>query len=315
LALGGRVFMTIEAKWSDFSSFDAERTLAAAGQLLPRWVTLVLVVAIAWQLARIFWMLMPGSSAGDPVVAGPGQATVAAATAARANVQAIANTHIFGEAKPEEEVVAAPTEPAEDLAETRQNLSLKGTIADVQPSNGLAIIADARDEEKVYAVRDTVVAGTTLHAVYADRVVLNEGGALKALKLPREFPQTVAPSRRNTTAVRRTSTNQQSIQAVVSQNVARLADVVRPTPYMVAGQMQGYRVYPGRDRKQFAALGLRPGDLIKDVDGAALTDPQQAMQIFQSLGNSDQVSVTVERNGQPQTLILKTSQLELGDDE
>jgi general secretion pathway protein C len=79
--------------------------------------------------------------------------------------------------------------------------------------------------------------------------------------------------------------------------------------------MQGYRVYPGRDRKQFAALGLRPGDLIKDVDGAALTNPQQATQIFQNLGNTDQVSVTVERNGQPETLILKTSQLNLDDSE
>ena len=75
-----------------------------------------------------------------------------------------------------------------------------------------------------------------------------------------------------------------------------------------------HRVYPGRDRKQFAALGLRPGDLIKDIDGAALTDPTQAMEIFQNLGNAEEVSVTVERNGQPQTLILKTSQLALNKD-
>ena len=154
--------------------------------------------------------------------------------------------------------------------------------------------------------------GTTLHAVYPDRVVLNEGGALRALKLPKEFPNSPVPVRRSTTSVNRASSNNRSIQTVVAQNVAKLADVVRPTPYMVAGQMQGYRVYPGRDRKQFAALGLRPGDLIKDINGAALTDPQQAMQIFQSLGNSDQVSVTVVRNGQPQSLILKTSQLDLG---
>ncbi len=207
----------------------------------------------------------------------------------------------------------APAAIDEDLVETRQNLSLKGTIAALQPTEGLAIIADSRNEEKVYAIRDTVVPGTTLHAVYLDRVVLNEGGALRALKLPKEFPQGATSVRRNRTSVNRTSRNQQSIQAIVSQNVARLADVIRPTPYMVAGQMQGYRVYPGRDRKQFAALGLRPGDLIKDIDGAALTDPQQAMQIFQSLGNADQVSVTVERNGQPQSLILKTSQLNLGD--
>ena len=73
-------------------------------------------------------------------------------------------------------------------------------------------------------------------------------------------------------------------------------------------------MYPGRNRKQFTALGLRPGDLIKDIDGQSLTDPTQAMQIFQSLGNADQVSVTVERNGQAQIIILKTSQLELSDE-
>jgi general secretion pathway protein C len=305
--------MTIEANWSDFTSFDGERTLSAVNQLLPRWVTLILVVAIAWQLARIIWMVMPGSSAGDPIVASPTQVSAAAATASRANVQAIASAHIFGEANPDDAVVAQPATIDEDLAETRQNLSLKGTIATVRPDGGLAIIADSKNEEKVYAIRDTIMPGTTLHAVYPDRVVLNEGGALRALKLPKEFPQSASPMRRATTNVTRSSNNRRTIQTVVAQNVAKLADVVRPTPYMVAGQMQGYRVYPGRDRKKFAALGLRPGDLIKDIDGAALTDPQQAMQIFQSLGNADQVSVTVERNGQPQTLILKTSQLDLGD--
>jgi general secretion pathway protein C len=104
---------------------------------------------------------------------------------------------------------------------------------------------------------------------------------------------------------------QPTIQTTVTENAAKLADVIRPTPYYVSGQMQGYRVYPGRDRRQFAALGLRPGDLVKDIDGAALTNPQQAAEIFQGLGSKDQVSVTVERNGQPEVLTLTTSQLEL----
>ncbi len=161
-------------------------------------------------------------------------------------------------------------------------------------------------------IRDTVAPGATLHAIYADRVVLNRGGVLEVLKLPKEFPQGSTPVRRNTTTVSRTATsNAQSIRNVVTQNATRLADVIRPTPYYVSGQMQGYRVYPGRDRRQFAALGLRPGDLIKDIDGAALTNPQQATQVFQGLGDREQVSVTVERNGQPEVLVLRTSQLEL----
>ena len=121
--------------------------------------------------------------------------------------------------------------------------------------------------------------------------------------------------RSSSTINRAASNNTRSIQTVVSQNVSKLADVIRPTPYFVGGQQQGYRVYPGRDRKQFAALGLRPGDLIKDIDGAALTDPKQAMEIFQNLGTAEEVSVTVERNGQPETLILKTSQLQLGQEQ
>ncbi len=73
-------------------------------------------------------------------------------------------------------------------------------------------------------------------------------------------------------------------------------------------------MYPGRNRQQFASLGLRPGDLIKDIDGQALTDPTQAIQIFQTLGTANQVAVTIERNGQQQSLVLSTSQFDFGDE-
>jgi general secretion pathway protein C len=303
--------MTTDAKWSDFSSLDGERTLAAANQLLPRWVSLVLVAAIVWQLARIIWLLMPGSSAGDAIITPPSQLqTPAAGAAGQVDVQSIATGHIFGQAD-SEPVIETPRESYEDLAETRLSLTLKGTMANTVQESSIAIIADNRNDENVYFIRDTVAAGVTLHAVYADRVVLNRSGTLEVLKLPKEFPKSTSQNRRNTSNVSRTAANPRSIQNVVTGNVTKLADVIRPTPYYVSGQMQGYRVYPGRDRKQFAALGLRPGDLIKDIDGAALTNPQQATRIFQNLGNAEQVSVTVERNGQPQVLILRTSQLNL----
>ena len=303
--------MTTEAKWSDFSSLDGERTLAAVNQLLPRWVAMALVVAIAWQLARIIWLLVPGTSAEDEIIAPPSQFTMPGAQlAGQVDIQSIAIAHIFGEANPEI-VVEAPRQTYENLAETRLSLLLKGTMPNTDQESSIAIIADNRNEENIYFIGDTVTAGSTLHAVYPDRVVLNRSGTLEVLKLPKDFPKATGQVRRNRTTVSRTAANPRSIQNVVTQNITKLADVIRPTPYYVSGQMQGYRVYPGRDRKKFAALGLRPGDLIKDIDGAALTNPQQATQIFQSLGNAEQVSVTVERNGQPQVLVLRTSQLNL----
>jgi len=308
--------MTSEAKWSDFASMESAKTLAAANRLLPPWVSVLLVVVIAWQLARLIWLLVPGPAAGDAIQAPPQQISLASAAAGSVIAQDIADAHIFGVANSESEFASQPVVTETDnLSDTRlSNLSLKGTIASLPAAMAVAIIADGADEEKVYTIGQSVTSGATLHAVYADRVVLNENGVLTNLKLPKDFPKTAATVTRRDPALRRTGNNTQSIQSVVAKNVSRLADVIRPTPYFVNGQQQGYRVYPGRNREQFASLGLRPGDLIKDIDGQALSDPSQAMKIFQSMDSADQVSVTVERNGQPQVLILSTSQLDLGDE-
>ena len=309
--------MTTESKWSDFASKDGAKTIAAANSLLPPWVSLLLVVVIGWQLAKIVWMLVPGPSVGDPVSAPPNVTVSSTQNGTSADVQAIVAAHVFGEADAEAEAVIQPiVDDTENLRDTRlSNLSLRGTIAATETDKAVAIIADGGNDEQVYSIGEQVTSGASLHAVYPDRVVLNENGVLTNLKLPKDFPEgTTRVARRNTTTTARATTGTQSIQAVVAQNVSKLADVIRPTPYFVNGQQQGYRVYPGRDRQKFAALGLRPGDLIKDIDGQALNDPNQAMQIFESLNDADQVSVTVERNGQPQVIVLSTSQLDLGDE-
>ena len=307
--------MTSNAKRLDFSNLDTDQLVAAATRTLPRWLTLVLVLVVGWQLARIAWLLVPAPAAGDPVSLPATAPAASGGNAQSVDTRQIAAAHLFGTAAAEDAPAAEPVaQPLEDLAETNLSLTLKGTIAAENDADSIAIIADSRNEEKIYSIDDAVAPGTTLHAVYTDRVVLSRSGVLEVLKLPKELPANAPRIQRPRAAPTRTVGNPRSVQNVVAQNVTKLADVIRPTPYFVNGQQQGYRVYPGRNRRQFAALGLRPGDLIKDIDGAALTDPQQAMQIFQSLGTAEQVSVTVERNGQPQTLILNTNQLNLDEE-
>lgn len=303
--------MSRKPNWSDLISGDRERTIVAANGLLPVWVSLVIVLLIGWQLAKIIWALMPGTAAGVSVPIPAGQGSIASRSAGTADVEAIARASIFGKADAADEPAPA-FDDLQDLEETNlSNLTLRGTIASQRPEFSIAIIADGSNEEKVYVIGDPVASGASLHAVYPDRVVLNERGELTNLSLPREFSERTNTNIRRTIPTRQTASSS-TIQSVVAQNVSRLADVIRPTPYFVNGQQQGYRVYPGRNRQQFAALGLRPGDLIREIDGQSLTDPSQAMQIFQSLGTASQVSVTVERNGTPETIVLKTDQLDLG---
>jgi len=99
------------------------------------------------------------------------------------------------------------------------------------------------------------------------------------------------------------------MQRALSNEPGLISDVLRPQPVFADGKLHGYRVYPGRDVKAFAALGLRNGDLVLAINGTALDDPARGNEIFSTLGNSDQAHVTVMRNGQQQDITLNMAQI------
>jgi general secretion pathway protein C len=222
------------------------------------------------------------------------------------DVQAIASAHIFGTAQ-DEPVAAA------DAKETQMNLVLAGVFAASDPTKGLAMIGESPQSSKVYAVGAVVRPGTKLHSVYLDRVILDRNGQLETLSLPR--PSTAGIITRSAAAPRPANNGQfaDNLRRIAETNPTAFAEVVRPQPVFANGVQRGYRVYPGRNRQQFAKLGLQPGDLVLSINGTPLDDPQRGMEIFNTIGTSDRVSVTVERNGQSQELTLNTAQIMLPD--
>lgn len=292
------------ARWGDQSP---EQLLARASLRLPFWVSLLLVVLLGWYLAKLAWALYPEPVDVDwqPPTAPARQAVTAAAARDYSDLQ---SAQLFGQAGAE----PAPEPVVEDVLDapdTRLNLSLRAAVASTDQRTAHAIIADGSGDEQTYFLRDSIPGGATLHQVHADRVILNRGGVLEALRLPREFTTGAATSRSRGVGRARTAAAQPTVQQLIEDNAASFTDVVRPQPFMPNGQLRGYRVYPGRNRQQFAALGLRPGDLVTEINGMALNNPAEGMQIFRSLGDSTQVTVTVERNGQSQVMTLDTAQV------
>jgi general secretion pathway protein C len=295
--------VNVQHIFSRLGDQSPEQLLAQASERLPFWISLLLVALLAWYLAKLAWALYPESTEVDwqPPAALPRQAAASATTRDYTDLSA---AQLFGQAgaEPEPEPVA---QDVLDAPDTRLNLSLRAAVASSDQRSAHAIIADGSGDEQTYFLRDSIPGGATLHQVHADRVILNRGGVLEALRLPREFAasNTVSRSRSRAPSARPT------VQQLVQDNAASFTDVVRPQPFMPNGQLRGYRVYPGRNRQQFAALGLRPGDLVTEINGMALNNPAEGMQIFRSLGDSTQVTVTVERNGQSQVMTLDTAQV------
>jgi general secretion pathway protein C len=263
---------------------------AAWARSLPLLVSVALVVLLAWQAIQLVWTLM---GAGRAPSSESTAATAAQAPAGSAiDVDAIVNAHLFG-------VAGAPDAGSADpgaVAATQMNLVLAGTIAHTDPLLGYAIIGDSAATARVHAVGKTITGGTKLHSVYPDRVILDRGGKLEALLLPKKFQgggmAAAAPLPQPNPMLG------QRLQDLATQNPGAITEIIRPQPVFANGQQRGYRVYPGRNRQQFSKLGLMPGDLVTAINGTPLDDPARGMEILQSMNAAAEVTVTVERNGQ-----------------
>lgn len=271
---------------------------------LPMIATWVLGMLLGVQAALIVRDLIPQPA---PVAAVPTGAPLSATARRSVDIQSVLNAHVFGVASPTGEAAGNPA----DAPQTTLTLVLAGTIASSDPQKGLGIIGETAANAKVYSVGDSVVGGARLHAVYTDRVILDRSGQLEALLLPRQYQGSAASAAALPSAASAAPPSglADRVRRMIAQDPGSVAEIMRPQPVFANGQQRGYRVYPGRNRQQFAKLGLRPGDLVMSVNGTPLDDPQRGMEIFRSIGSADSVRVTVERNGRPQELVLNMAQI------
>ncbi len=293
---------------NDWTRMPPAQLWAEASRVLPPWVTLLLVILVGWQLAKAVWLLFPSDEPASLPPVQAAQRSQAGPAGASVSIDNIVAARLFGELAADTPVAVVEQEDAPD---TQLSLELRGTVTATEEGQALAIIAERGGAERVYFIGDAVPGGASLHAVYLDRVLLRRGGRLEALRLPRADESSGA--RRAAAPPPRASAfpaQAASVREVVQQSPAALTEVIRPQPVFKDGQQQGYRVYPGRQRQQFAQLGLRPGDLITQINGMALDDPARGMEIFRSLADATSVTVTVDRNGEIEMLTLNTAMLQ-----
>jgi general secretion pathway protein C len=221
------------------------------------------------------------------------------------DIQTVVSAHLFG-------VPPAVTQDEGNAPQSAANLLLTGTIATQDPKHGVAIISEGGAPSKLYSVSERI-GGASLHSVYLDHVILDRGGALETLLLPRQLPPSGRPAvaRRSPGGDPRTVAAVDNIRKMVQQDPNILDQVMRTVASYdnAAGKLRGFRAYPGRNRAIFSKLGLKAGDLVTAINGTPLDDPQRSQDVFNTIQTSDHVTVTVERGGQRQDITLNIAQV------
>jgi len=280
---------------------------------LPRWVSIALAILILITLAKVIVGFFDSGS--NKVITAP-------TTAATANVKPqpranhdrkIAQLHLMGKPAP-----ASTSKQVADAPETTLNLKLLGVLAG-DKDYGYAIISSGGNKIKHYALGDDVPGGATLHAVFADRVILERDIRMETLRLPRAnakgFNQkkpTKAATKPQQANAAGAETNFETIgqfRQEIMKNPVRLTEFINAAPENNEdGKFMGYKLTPSKNTDMFYQLGLEPGDVVININDILLDAPNKGPKAMQALSTATEVKMVVVRAGTEITLFQDMSQ-------
>ena len=285
---------------------------------------LAVVVLLALYLiafaAELTWRLLPEPESNvTNTGSAAGTSTAISTNKNQVNLAQIKRLNLFGDLTaepqaPEPEVTQAP--------ETNLNLTLSGVVASSDPKVAAAIIEN-RGSQNVYGINEPIE-GTraVLREVYEDKVIIRNGNRNETLMLDgidynqstSRPPATVnrpQPSNRQRTSTTNTREQRNTLSREMAQATRDLqktptsfTDYIAISPHRREGQLQGYRISPGKKPKLFKAAGFKAGDVVVEINGLDLTDPQQSLEAMQALRSAQSLQLTVNRGDNTVTLYL-----------
>ncbi|MDQ7048550.1 MAG: type II secretion system protein GspC [Enterobacterales bacterium] len=274
------------------------------------WFTLCLI------LAKLFWALTMHFTAASPSLQlGPIKQVSQSKSTTAINVKPLIEKHLFGSSDQPMSVVV------EDVVErvTQLNLKLRGIYAASNPSRSNSIIEDGKGKQAVYFIGDSLnVSGRVfLRQVYRDRVILETNGVKEVLKLKDDIPGVRSPlssiqsklskkirkvqdKRKNQMITRSLSKYKKQLK----ENPVSLVGIVNYRPKLENGEMIGIEISPGKDKRLFTQLGLRRKDVITAINGVALDNIQNAMNLLSDIGNMRELQVDIKRENESVNLLV-----------
>jgi|GEM_PF-402049 len=310
----------------NFSNLVSTKWLNDYNKWLPyvQWAGWLVVVTL---LAKIFWIWVLYFSAPSEFKPMQVNARPAASNTQGVDVNDLLRKNLFGDVV--KVVEKAPEVETEKAPETRLNLKLRGIYAADTREKANAIIEDNRGQQAVYFIDEKLnVSGRVyLRQVFANRIILETNGKTEQLTLEQK-EMAITPSK-TSSVVKKSDTNSVSKSNVQdkrkNQRLSRklksykdkllsdpksVADVISGRPHFINGELKGFRISAGKDRRLFQELGLRESDLVTAINGVALTNMQDAMTLMNDAQSMTELNVEIQRGDEQLNLLLNLNENE-----
>ncbi len=216
--------------------------------------------------------------------------------------EVILSRNLFGSTAP------APTPPPSANTVSKPKLRLVGTNprsgAKSSDAGSFAIIEDQnKNEQDVFSLKEQVFTYGKLIEINPENVKLEYPDRIDILEIEEGKPAAggvLSPLGEETSGSNDDQTEFTVSEAELNDalgNLPLLLSQARAVPYFRNGQSIGMRLFAIRSGSMYEKLGLQNGDIITSVNESSLSDPTQALKLFEQLKNERNISVKMERNG------------------
>jgi general secretion pathway protein C len=194
-----------------------------------------------------------------------------------------------------------------EAARTPLGLRLLGTLRSADPTWSIASLLDlGRQKSSTVMVGDRVSDAWVLE-ILRDRVIISRNGHRETIDLaPVDGALGPATDRMTDTAVRKSGIRaldeshyevpRSELDAAL-KNLEQIANDVHIVPAYRDGQPEGFKVFAIRPDSLFARIGMVNGDVVRRINGFAMSTPENALEAYTRLRDANQVEIELERNG------------------
>ena len=188
----------------------------------------------------------------------------------------------------------------EKLETTSLNLVLWGTVTG--GTEFCAVIEDKKlRHQTLYEVGDSIQ-GAKIKKILRHEVILTYQGKDQVLEIETDN-KNVSVSR---TPTEKTNPNAApgnvDFRGSFSDDVDDLMKQVKMRPHFTEGGADGLMVYGIRPNSVFRKIGLRNGDIIKDINGTEIVSAEDASSLYDKLKDADNAKITLLRRGKIEEL-------------
>ncbi len=207
------------------------------------------------------------------------------------------------------------SEPPAPPLNAAKKVVLLGTVFGKQ-GGIMAVLEDlSTKKQSLYRMGDEIPAVGALSAIEKDRVQFRSGNqeewldsaVFMALKSPSRIPlpaasgSEAAPQPVGRAAPTRSTVDRRELEAVLS-DIPRLFLHAQAVPHFKDGKFNGLRLDVVNFYGFFGKLGLRSGDILRNINGVEINDPGFLVTALQQLKHERHFTLDLVRNDEPRTL-------------